>query len=106
MAIEHTADNAARAAPDVDARRADREHRAVPCDDTAVPSESPIAGESTSTPPTASSDILSGPLRRPLVRLALPMLGAFLFQLGFNWVDTFFVARLGADALAAVARTS
>jgi putative MATE family efflux protein len=51
---------------------------------------------------SASADILAGPLRRPLVRLALPMLGAFLFQLGFNWVDTFFVARLGRDALAAV----
>jgi putative MATE family efflux protein len=30
------------------------------------------------------------------------MLGAFVFQLGFNWVDTFFVARLGAESLAAV----
>jgi putative MATE family efflux protein len=51
---------------------------------------------------TASADILRGPLRRPLIRLALPMLGAFVFQLGFNWVDTFFVARLGAESLAAV----
>lgn len=60
-------------------------------------------GEGTPGELTASADILAGPLRRPLVRLALPMLGAFLFQLGFNWVDTLFVARLGADALAAVA---
>lgn len=51
------------------------------------------------------SDILAGPLNRPLLRLALPMLGGFLFQIGFNYVDTYFVGHLGADALAAVGST-
>ena len=52
--------------------------------------------------PAASSDILDGPLNRPLLRLALPMMAGFLFQIGFNYVDSFYVAYLGQDALAAV----
>jgi putative MATE family efflux protein len=52
-----------------------------------------------------SADILSGPLRRPLLRLAWPMMAGYLFQIGFNWVDTYFVGRLGTDALAAVGST-
>jgi MATE family, multidrug efflux pump len=52
--------------------------------------------------PEPDSDILAGPLNRPLLRLALPMLGAYLCQIGFNWVDTYFVASLGESALAAV----
>ena len=64
--------------------------------------ESTEANPTNQALPAASTDILQGPLHRPLIRLALPMLGAFLFQLGFNWVDTFFVARLGAEPLAAV----
>ena len=37
-----------------------------------------------------------------LVALAVPMIVAFLFQTGFNIVDTIFVGRLGADAIAGV----
>jgi len=53
-------------------------------------------------PPT---DILAGPLRRPLLRLALPMMAGYVFQIGFNLVDTFFVGSLGADPLGAVGST-
>jgi Na+-driven multidrug efflux pump len=52
--------------------------------------------------PRIGRDIVEGPLRRPLLRLAFPMLAGFLFQIGFNLVDTFYVASLGKDALAAV----
>jgi len=62
----------------------------------------PVRHPRTAERTKASADILEGPLRPPLVRLALPMLGAFVFQLGFNWVDMLLVGRLGADALAAV----
>ncbi len=37
-----------------------------------------------------------------LLKLAIPMVVAFLFQTGFNIVDTIFVARLGVDAIAGV----
>jgi putative MATE family efflux protein len=37
-----------------------------------------------------------------LLKLAIPMIIAFLFQTGFNIVDTIFVGRLGADAIAGV----
>lgn len=69
---------------------------------TPEPTDADEPGPASTAAATASTDILHGPLHRPLIRLALPMLGAFLFQLGFNWVDTFFVAQLGAESLAAV----
>ena len=48
------------------------------------------------------SDVLAGPLHRPLLRLALPMFAGYVFQMGFNYVDTFLVGGLGPEALAAV----
>jgi putative MATE family efflux protein len=53
-------------------------------------------------PEVSASDILAGPLNPPLLRLSIPMMAGFLFQIGFNYVDSFYVAYLGADALAAV----
>lgn len=53
-------------------------------------------------PPRLPSDLLHGPLGAPLLRLAWPLFAGSLAQLGFAWVDTWFVGRLGADALAGV----
>jgi len=40
--------------------------------------------------------------RKGIISLAMPMIIAFLFQTGFNIVDTIFVGRLGAEAIAGV----
>ena len=55
--------------------------------------------------PTAGSSqyaLLDAHPSRGLLKLAIPMIVAFLFQTGFNIVDTIFVGRLGADAIAGV----
>lgn len=39
------------------------------------------------------------------MRLTLPIYVGYLFQIGFNYADTFFVGRLGSDALAGVLAT-
>lgn len=53
--------------------------------------------------PPRTVDLVSGPLSRAVVRLALPAVGSALLQLLFLLVDIFWVGRiLGASALAAV----
>lgn len=52
--------------------------------------------------PAPPSDILAGPVDGTLLRLALPLLVAYVVQMGFSWVDAYFVGRLGRDALAGV----
>lgn len=47
-------------------------------------------------------DLTQGPIGRKLVAFALPMLLGSLLQSGYNIVDTIFVGRLGAGAVAAV----
>lgn len=47
-------------------------------------------------------DILTRPIVRTLIRLALPTTIAFVFQTLFNFVDRFFVSRLGELPLAAL----
>ena len=49
--------------------------------------------------------LLEGPEGRHLLRLALPMVAGIMAMMGFNMVDTFFVARLGTLPLAAMALT-
>lgn len=44
---------------------------------------------------TTPEDILEGPILRTLIRLAIPTIIAFIFHTGFNFVDRFFVSRLG-----------
>jgi putative MATE family efflux protein len=57
--------------------------------------------------PGRVDDIVAGPLRRAIFRLALPAVGTTLFQVLFNITDTFWVGRmLGADALAGVSVAS
>ena len=53
-----------------------------------------------------TSDILQGPLDGPLVRLAVPLLVGYLANLGFNWLNTWFVEHISEAALAAVSAAS
>ncbi len=46
-----------------------------------------------------------GPVGAMLVRLTLPMLGALLAMIGYSVAETWFIARLGPHALAAVSFT-
>lgn len=46
-----------------------------------------------------------GPIGPHLWRLAMPMAVGLVSVVGFNVVDVWFVARLGGDALAAIAFT-
>ncbi len=44
---------------------------------------------------TTPQEILEGPILKTLLRLAVPTIIAFVFHTGFNFVDRFFVSRLG-----------
>ena len=46
-----------------------------------------------------------GPVRAHLVSMTVPMVWGILAVIGFNLVDTYFVAQLGTDALAAISFT-
>lgn len=72
-----------------------------------------LYGEQPDTaPPLAAAsarraDIIAGPLRPAIMRLAIPAVGTTLLQVLFNLVDLFWVGRtLGATALAGVAVAS
>jgi putative MATE family efflux protein len=53
--------------------------------------------------PARGTDLVSGPLSRAIVRLALPAIGSALLQLVFLLIDIFWVGRiLGPAALAAI----
>ena len=54
---------------------------------------------------TKNRNVTSGNLKRHLVRLTLPSIGGMLAITVFNTTDTFFVSRLGTDALAAMGFT-
>ncbi|HFE64162.1 MAG TPA: MATE family efflux transporter [Caldithrix sp.] len=47
-------------------------------------------------------DLLKGPITKPLMSLAVPMIIAFAFQTSFNFIDRFFVSRLGDIGTAAI----
>lgn len=49
--------------------------------------------------------LLSAPIGRVLLNMSLPNLIGLLTVLGFNLVDTFFISKLGTDALSAVSFT-
>ena len=50
-----------------------------------------------------TTDLVSGPLRRAIVRVAVPAIGSALLQLAFLLIDIFWVGRtLGPAALAAI----
>lgn len=50
----------------------------------------------------ADNKLLTGSVLRGLLTLALPILAANVLQTAFNLVDTWFVSRLGQEAIAAV----
>ncbi|WP_353892514.1 MATE family efflux transporter [Proteinivorax hydrogeniformans] len=47
-------------------------------------------------------DLTVGSIPKKLIKLSLPIMGGMFLQTIFNIVDTFFVSRLGSDAIAAV----
>lgn len=50
-------------------------------------------------------DVTKGSISRHLIRLTIPTIGGFIAITAFNLSDTFFVAKLGTDALAAMGFT-
>jgi putative MATE family efflux protein len=50
-------------------------------------------------------DVTTGDISKHLIRLTLPTIGGFIAIAAFNLTDTFFVARLGTEALAAMGFT-
>ena len=57
------------------------------------------------TSPHMRTDLTSGPVRRHLIVMSLPMMVGLFFTMGFNLVDTYFVAQLGTAQLAAMSFT-
>jgi len=55
--------------------------------------------------PKNNSSLLEGSINKHLLRLTLPSIGGMLAITIFNLTDTFFVSRLGTDALAAMGFT-
>lgn len=49
------------------------------------------------------NDLTKGNVFEVLIKLALPIMGTSLFQMAYNITDTFWIGRLGADAVTAVA---
>ncbi|GAB4341313.1 MAG: MATE family efflux transporter [Calditrichia bacterium] len=49
-----------------------------------------------------NQNLLEGPISKPLISLSVPMIIAFGFQTSFNFVDRFFVSRLGDVSTAAI----
>ena len=47
-------------------------------------------------------DLLEGPIISTLARLAFPVMGTSLIQMGYNLVDMIWIGRLGSNAVAAV----
>ena len=54
---------------------------------------------------TRQARLIEGPIAPTLAKLTLTMLIGIFSMIAFNLVDTFFVGRLGADALAAISFT-
>ncbi len=57
------------------------------------------------TAPAVPPSMTVGPVGATLVRLAVPMLAALLAMIGYSVAETWFIARLGPHALAAVSFT-
>lgn len=69
---------------------------------TATDPPLPVAVE----PAAPGRDLLEGALDAVLVRLAAPLLIGYLANLGFNWLNTWFVEHISEAALAAVSAAS
>ncbi|WP_104203550.1 MATE family efflux transporter [Billgrantia saliphila] len=53
----------------------------------------------------ARRELLEGPIALTLLRKSLPVVGGMVAMMSFNLVDTWFIAQLGAEPLAAVSFT-
>ena len=51
-------------------------------------------------------DLTTGPVKNHLVRLTIPMIWGILAVISLQLVDTYFIAMLGTDKLAAISFTS
>lgn len=47
-------------------------------------------------------DLINGPITRPLIKLALPIMATSFVQMAYNLTDMLFIGREGSDAVAAV----
>ena len=47
-------------------------------------------------------DLLEGPIAGTLAKLAFPIMGTSLIQMGYNLVDMIWIGKLGSGAVAAV----
>ncbi len=63
------------------------------------------SGQLSSSPTRDKHGLLSAPINRVLRQMTLPMIFGLIAILMFNLVDTFFIAMLGTDALAAISFT-
>ncbi len=68
----------------------------------ADPPERPPPAPSTPAMRAGARDATSGPVLRVLITLAVPIVATNVFQSLYQLIDTFWVGRLGADAVAAV----
>ena len=62
-------------------------------------------GVAEAPPATVTGRLVTGSVHRHLARMTLPMTGGMLAAIGFNAIDTLFVAQLGTEALAAISFT-
>ncbi|MEX0923127.1 MAG: MATE family efflux transporter [Rhodovibrionaceae bacterium] len=63
----------------------------------------PSSSDSSASVPVAR--LVQGKVSQHLVRMTLPMIWALIAVIGFNVADTYFVAQLGTDELAAISFT-
>ncbi len=63
---------------------------------------SPATGAAKRPPHPMGAHLLEGPILRSLFVLGLPIMGANVLQMAYQFIDAFWVGRLGAAAVAAV----
>lgn len=56
----------------------------------------------TSKKPGGSANILEGPITATLWKFSIPLMFGFFVNSLYSWIDTYFVAKLGASAIAAM----
>jgi putative MATE family efflux protein len=65
----------------------------------------PTAPDARDVEGTKRAQLLEGPVTKTLLKLAAPMLVALFAMMGFNIIDTYYVAQLGTEQLAAMSFT-
>lgn len=62
----------------------------------------PVAATPAGKRPGGSANILEGPVTPTLWKFSLPLMFGFFVNSLYGWIDTYFVAKLGAEAIAAM----